>query len=135
MTKRQLCSASFVAIVAMAGLGHAGAKAEINVFVDKVGGQFSGSLGTTRASADTSQYIGCNVLSLSGGAPQINCGARTIAGGTNGTASCTVTSQTMADTLKTITNYSVLRVFYNTTTGICTQILVDNFSAYHPMSP
>jgi hypothetical protein len=127
--------ATILVVAAVAATSHAGWKTEVSVFINEAGGYFYGQVGSARNSADNLQYISCSVQAGTSGAPLVSCYAQSTAGGANGSAMCTASSQTLADIAKAITSYSFIYVNFDPSTGVCTLLEVDNYSPYRPMTP
>lgn len=121
-----------VASAALAVTGAwAGAKNSVQVTVDTVAREAYGALGTARGTADTTQYIGCQVYAYSSSTPVAFCSARNAAG-TGG--SCTSSNTTIIDSARAVNGDSY--VYFNwDASGNCTYLLVVNNSLYAPKQP
>lgn len=124
--------ASAVTLAALFGLsGHAqaGARASYAIFIDNAARMAQGTLATVRKSADTLAYIGCKVTGTSTGSVTTSCSARNAAG--NLSVSCTSASPQIASAAAAINGDSFLRFYWNSSNQ-CTQVEVENNSAYEP---
>lgn len=102
----------------------AGTKGTYNVSVSAT--SFSGSLGSARNSADTSQQIGCWAYSSGNGF----CYGKDSSGAT---ASCATSDAAMLASIKSVKGDSYVRVNYSS--GACTNVFVSNFSSFAPKAP
>jgi hypothetical protein len=89
----------------------------------------SGSIVSARTSADTNQYIGCAArTSLSSETGQ--CWARDAAGNTRSCIMNAAADAPLRTTAKAINNTSMVRFEFNTATGFCTRVDVNQVSEY-----
>jgi hypothetical protein len=102
----------------------AGTKGTYSVSVSTTA--FSGSLGSARNSADTSQQIGCWSYSSGSG----YCYGKD---STGATASCSTSDAAMLTAIKSVKGDSYIRVNYSS--GACTNVFVSNFSSFAPKAP
>lgn len=119
-------------LTALAGLllvtaSHAGKKTTQAVTVDTAQRYASGSLASARATADTTQYIGCLILSSG----TTSCQARNAAGTA---ASCSTTDAGFRAAAQSINGDSRL-IFYWDGSGNCTSLAVENYSLWAPKVP
>jgi hypothetical protein len=117
-------------LVAVATAVRAGAK---SVWTTTVGSGYAyGQLGDARGSALSSpEYIACNVEN-SGSGYSTYCAAMNAA---RASASCFTSDPVMASVALGVSSESFLYFAYNTQTGACTTIEVQNGSHQTPMTP
>jgi hypothetical protein len=125
--------AVFVGLVVLATVAtavHAGAK---SVWTTTVGSGYAwGQLGDARGSAPSSpEYLGCNVAN-SGSGYTTSCFAMNAA---RTSVSCYTSDPVMASIALGVSSESFLYFAYNTQTGVCTTIEVQNGSHQTPMTP
>lgn len=115
----------------MGATGWAGSKVVLPVSVSTGSstGSATGSLGSARNSADSVQFIGCVVTTLETGSPSVLCSAKS-ASGTYG--ACTTTNAALVAAARSLTPDGNLRFYWNTSTGKCTEIVVDVYSDTEP---
>ena len=107
----------------------AGYKTTVPVYIDSAARTALGSLGTVRNSADSNQWIGCSVSSGGTGSPWARCYATNAAGQS---VSCTAFDAELVVAAGSIRPTSYVKFVWDTY-GECTQIRVENWSAYRPM--
>lgn len=119
-----------VVLVAVATAVRAGAK---SVWTTTVGSGYAyGELGDARASAPSSpEYLGCNV-SNSGSGYTTSCFAENAA---RVSVSCYTSDPVLASIALGVSSESFLYFAFNTQTGVCTTIEVQNGSHQTPMTP
>lgn len=119
-----------VVLVAVATTVRAGAK---SVWTTTVGtGYGYGQLGDARGSAPSSpEYLGCNVENAGSGYTA-SCFAMNAA---RTTVSCYTNDPVMVSIALSVSSESFLYFAYNTQTGACTTIEVQNGSHQTPMTP
>ena len=78
LARKTLFPAALGSLLALGAAAHAGQKSEAPVIVGSSSAQ--GALGSARNSTDTRQWIGCNLASWGGGAPEGVCYAENSAG-------------------------------------------------------
>ncbi|HLL55795.1 MAG TPA: hypothetical protein VK447_19695 [Myxococcaceae bacterium] len=100
--------------------------------VDPVARKVKGSLSDTRATADSVQYIGCNVgVSVGSYSPSIYCVAQDA---NRVVGSCSTSEQVFVQVLSMLQPDSILSFEWNAN-GTCTNISVENFSSNTPKAP
>ena len=87
-----------------------------------------GSMYGARSSADTVQYIGCNLSSGPNGA-NVGCSARNSAGQFK---SCFSNNAFHREAVRAMTAYSYVFFTLNPTTGQCSNVNINNSSIYLP---
>lgn len=119
-----------VVLVAVATAVRAGAK---SVWTTTVGSGYAwGQVGDARATAPSDpEYLGCNV-SNSGSGYSTSCFAMNAA---RTTVSCYTSNPVMANIALGLSSESFLYFAYNTQTGVCSTIEVQNGSHQTPMTP
>jgi len=127
------CMSSFatVLITVLLFIGRdasAGLKSTSDVAVDEGDREASGSLGSTRASSSTSDYIGC-YISTDGDGRYVWCEA--LDG--NDFGWCDTTDSDFASVVGAIGSASHLRFEWNSSND-CTYIQVSNYSIHRPMT-
>jgi hypothetical protein len=101
------------------------------VGIDTVGKSAYGSVGATRSSADTVQYIGCSVYGFDDGFIQASCGAKNAAGTS---VSCSSTVPSIVETVRAMPSDGFVRFQWNDA-GDCTYVAFGNYSYYAPKQP
>jgi hypothetical protein len=119
-----------VALVSQSLPAWAGAVANAQVTIGYAnGGRIAGAAGTltgARYSADSTQYIGCEVEKHDGYSPYILCAARNLAGTS---VSCSSTDPRLVDAVKAITDSSFIEFgVTGNGSGICSDLTVTNGS-------
>lgn len=114
----------------VASSSSAGYKYNLEVNVSSTTGQ--GVLGAARASADSTQYIGCTVVSYATGGSTGYCYARNSAGTS---ISCQTTNASLIHLIQTLNGQSQLYFYVPTGTSTCSQINVYQLSYNTPSTP
>ena len=127
--KKMLTAALLVA--AFAGQALAGYKSTNPVVVNTTTKTAYGSMGSARASADTTQFIGCELVGGPGGPTTVNCGARNSAFQVVYCSSTDPAVVAMAYGL-TANSYLYFRADAN---GRCSYLNIDNASYEQPVTP
>jgi hypothetical protein len=134
MIRSLLRISALLVVSAAAAVSHAGAKMDtMDVGITLADHVFYGQVGRAR-SGPGNEYISCNVLYYTNGAPMVQCSAQDSNVQMPQSAMCVSTATAHADVLKTVTNYSFLVVNYDAS-GNCTSIQVQNSSQFPPMVP
>jgi hypothetical protein len=103
----------------------------VSVYNDGLTGTAYGSYGSARASADSTQYIGCTLRAYSNGTNRISCEARDA----NGNAGyCTSSSPGMVNAIMSQSGDAYL-YFQWDETGTCTHLFVSTLSSQTPLQP
>ena len=89
-----------------------------------------GIMGAARATADSNASAGCSVLN-SGTSSMGFC---TIVDATGATKTCSFSNAAMVQAVASITPNSAIRMFFDAS-GNCTQIYIDTYSFYLPVTP
>ena len=115
-------------LMAVPAIANAGFKYKWEVEVRTEDSWAAGSMGSARASRDSNQYIGCQFTGSAEGHWAV-CHARDATG--NYGACLFVDKDHMAHTVSTISDSSLLIFGWNED-GHCTNVMVNNNSAYEP---
>lgn len=120
------------AVVMLAGTGAvAGSKVSRLVTISSgASGYATGSLGSARASGDTTQNIGCTVGAGSDGSKVMNCYATSSAGTY---ASCTSNVPALIEAAQAVTHSSYIEFYWSGSQ--CTRLYVYHSSIYQPAQP
>jgi len=89
-------------------------------------------MGSTRATPDTNAYVGCTLGGTTSGAASN--GFCMIADATGASKVCSFSSASIAQAVAAMTANSAVRLFFDSA-GNCTQVLIDNYSFYLPITP
>jgi len=106
----------------------AGYKGTWPVYVDTLNRTAGGSLGSTRNSTDSSQYIGCYTYAYSSGSEYALCIASTSAGAY---ASCWSSVPQIINVVRSLNGDGYVYFRYDTG-GQCTYVEVQNYSTLEP---
>lgn len=120
-----IASLAAVAGVLFAGRSEAGTKSPEPVVIDVAHKAFWGNMGSARASADSLQYIGCEISS-SAAALSANCTARDAAGTS---VTCSTTNANMIQAAGAVGSGSTVVVVHDGA-GTCTSVRVQNYSYF-----
>jgi hypothetical protein len=115
---------SFVAFCMVAVSASAGTKTNAGVFINDAVGYAAGSLDSARSSADTLQFISCDLYATG----NIQCKARNSAGVLR---TCSTSDAAFVKTVQMINQASYVAFWWDTS-GNCTSMLVRNGSNYLP---
>jgi len=85
----------------------------------------------TRASNDVNADVGCTVAHIAANAIIAFC---SISDATGATKTCVSSDPTMIQSVASITANSTIRMIFDAS-GNCTQLYIDNYSAYRPITP
>lgn len=88
-------------------------------------------MGDTRASADATASVGCTVASIAANFPIAMCSITDPSGATK---MCFSSDPSVIQAASSFTANSTLRLLFDAS-GNCTQVYVDNYSAYRPITP
>jgi hypothetical protein len=91
-----------------------------------------GIMGSARATADSNAYIGCTLQGTTGGASSNGFCMIADAAGTSKT--CSFSSASIAQAVASMTANSAVRMWFDAA-GNCTQVAIDNYSWYLPITP
>lgn len=122
----QFVKAFFTAsLIALSTAAVAGTKTNTDTVINDTIQMASGSLSSARSSADTLQFVFCELYASTG---VIGCRARNSAGVLR---TCSTTDATFVKTVQMINNSSYVSFWWDAS-GNCTNILVRNGSNYLP---
>lgn len=121
-----------VAIFAVTTFGRsdAGTRLDIPTTISDDFHYAEGVLSTARASANSSEYLGCEILSFPGSAPQADCFVLLNAV----VRSCFTTDPFLVQTARGLTSDGFL-LFTWDASGTCTEIITENVSYLAPKAP
>ncbi len=129
--KRSSVVAALAAMTLVTTTAWAGAKSGYVVQVDTVNRTASGTMATVRATADSTQYLDCNIQTASGTGLTIYCQARDANGVTG---ACSSSAQNFVQIVGLIHGDSHVSFSWSAT-GACTALSVDNGSFFAPKQP
>jgi hypothetical protein len=129
--KRLLWMAVVTASLLTARVSSAGFKSDSQVYVSTASTIAIGAMGSARAAADATQYIGCINEGYSTGTQYILCFARNSAGAYG---SCTSSDPRLISAAASITSSSFLEFAWNSA-GTCTFLEVMDTSYFPPVVP
>lgn len=109
----------------------AGPKYGYPVQVNLTSRHASGGFGTARNSADSVQYIGCDVYGYTTSVPRVSCYARSAAGTY---ASCSSTDPNLLAVARSISDDSIVSFNWDAS-GTCTYLFAGNASMAEPREP
>jgi hypothetical protein len=122
------------ALLSTAALAGYKATSEVVVSSTTTGMTAMGSVGSARNSADSTQYIGCQVSTnnVSSGSVTVQCFARNAAGTY---LSCVTTDPNYVSAAQAIDSDSYIRFSTESSSSNCTYLLVVDSSYYAPKQP
>lgn len=91
-----------------------------------------GIMGSARATADTNAYLGCTLGGTTSGSTAN--GFCQITDSTGASKTCSFSSASIAQAVASMTANSAVRLFFDSA-GNCTQVVIDNYSFYLPITP
>lgn len=116
-------------ILALGGFSAlAAAGMKTNVATQVGTGYMSAGLSSARYSSNTLEYLSCDQYSTG----YINCSARNAAGATAWCYTDASTNPSFAETMRAMNSASLVYVWFDPATSICSSILVRNGSNYLP---
>lgn len=124
--RTKMWSVLVLAALSLPGVAAAGMRDYVPVWIS--GGAAGGTIGSARNSADTVEYIGCQVSSNWGGTPWAACYAKNSSGSY---LTCSSSAPGLVDVAKNIYADAYI-YFYRNSDGSCGNLFIDNCSSYEP---